>query len=55
MVHGPCGRYNGRCSKHYLKEFHETTTLDENGFAVYKWPDNKRFVIKGGVRLDNWW
>jgi hypothetical protein len=63
MVHGPCGRYNprcscmknGRCSKNYPKEFHETTTVDENGFTVYKRPDNQRFVIKGGVRLDNRW
>jgi hypothetical protein len=59
MVHGPCGRYkpkcscmeNGKCSK----EFHESTIVDENGFAVYKRPNNKRFVIKGGVRLDNRW
>jgi hypothetical protein len=31
------------------------TTADENGFAVYKQPDNKRFVIKGDVKLDNRW
>jgi hypothetical protein len=63
MVHGPCGRYNprcscmknGRCSKNYPKEFHETTNVDENGFAVYKPPDNQRFFINGGVRLDNQW
>jgi hypothetical protein len=33
----------------------ETTTVDENGFAVYKKPNNQRFVMKGGVRLDNCW
>jgi hypothetical protein len=63
MVHGPCGIYNsnspcmknGRCSKNYPKEFHESTTVDENGFAIYKCPNNQRFIIKGGVKLDNHW
>jgi hypothetical protein len=63
MVHGPCGKYNlnsscmknGRCSKNYPKEFHEETTVDENGFAVYKRPNNQRFVLKGNIRLDNRW
>jgi hypothetical protein len=63
MVHGPCGVYNlksscmknGRCSKNYPKDFHEETTVDESGFAIYKRPKNDRFVIKGGVRLDNRW
>jgi hypothetical protein len=63
MVHGPCGIYNlnspcmenGRCSKNYPKEFHESTTVDENGFAIYKRHNNQRFVIKGGVKLDNHW
>jgi hypothetical protein len=44
MVHGPCGKYNPKClcmknekcSKNDSKEFHETTNIDENGFAVYK-------------------
>jgi hypothetical protein len=43
----------GRCLKTYPKEFNATTTIDESGFAVYKRPDNQRFVIKGGVKLDN--
>jgi hypothetical protein len=37
MVHGPCGKYNpkclciknGKCSKNYPKEFHETTNVDK--------------------------
>jgi hypothetical protein len=61
MVHDLCGRYNprcscmknGRCSKNYSKEFHEITIVDENGFAVYKRPNNQKFVIKGGVRLNH--
>jgi hypothetical protein len=41
--------------KNYPKEFHETTTVDENGFAIYKRPNNQRFVVKDGVRLYNRW
>jgi hypothetical protein len=63
MVHGPCGRYNpkcscmkdGRCSKIYPEEFNATTIVNENGFAVYKRPNNQRFVIKGSIKLDNRW
>jgi hypothetical protein len=44
-----------RCLKNYPKDFNATTTIDESGFAVYKRPDNQRFVIKGGVKLDNRW
>jgi hypothetical protein len=46
---------NEKCSKNYPKEFSETTTVDENGFADYKRLNNQRFVIKGGIRLDNRW
>jgi hypothetical protein len=63
MVHGPCGKYNpkcscmknGKCSKNYPKEFHETTSVDENGFVVYKQPNNGRFVIKSSIKMDNRW
>jgi hypothetical protein len=46
---------NGRCSKNYLKDFHEATSVDDNGFAIYRRPNNQRFVIKGGIRLYNQW
>ncbi|WVZ63152.1 hypothetical protein U9M48_012810 [Paspalum notatum var. saurae] len=63
MMHGPCGpafprcpcMKNGKCSKGYPKPFQEVTSLTEDGFALYKRPDNSRFVEKGGVRLDNRW
>ena len=63
MVHGPCGTYNphspcmkdGICSKHYPKEFNEETTVDGMGFPVYRRPDNGRYVVKNGHRLDNRW
>jgi hypothetical protein len=41
--------------KNYPKDFHEVTIVDESGFAIYRRPNNQRFVIKGGVRLDNRW
>ncbi|WVZ93683.1 hypothetical protein U9M48_039647, partial [Paspalum notatum var. saurae] len=57
MMHGPCGptfprcpcMKKGRCSKGYPKPFQEITTITEDGFAVYKRPDNSRFVEKGGA------
>jgi hypothetical protein len=63
MVHGPCGKYNPKCSciknekcsKNYPKEFHETTNVDENGFVVYRRPNNGRFVIRSGIKMDNRW
>ncbi|WVZ62370.1 hypothetical protein U9M48_012128, partial [Paspalum notatum var. saurae] len=48
MMHGsygptfprcPCMK-KGRCSKGYPKPFQEITTITEDGFAVYKRPDN---------------
>jgi hypothetical protein len=63
MVHGPCGKYNpnspcmknGKLKKTTQKEFHAATTVDENGFVVYKHPNNQRFVVKSGVSLGNHW
>jgi hypothetical protein len=37
---------NRKCSKKYPKEFHETTTIDENCFAIYKRPNNPRLSLK---------
>ncbi|WVZ88903.1 hypothetical protein U9M48_035370, partial [Paspalum notatum var. saurae] len=55
MMHGPCGSAfprcpcmkKGRCSKGYPKPFQEVTTLCEDGFALYKRPNNGRYVEKG--------
>jgi hypothetical protein len=33
----------------------DEATVNDSGFAIYKRPNNQRFVIKGGVRLDNRW
>ncbi|WVZ54142.1 hypothetical protein U9M48_004992, partial [Paspalum notatum var. saurae] len=52
MMHGPCGSAfprcpcmkKGKCSKRYPKPFQEATTLTEDGFALYKRPDNGRYL-----------
>ncbi|KAK1650868.1 hypothetical protein QYE76_068673 [Lolium multiflorum] len=63
MMHGPCGDLNdkcvcmqdGKCSKHFPKEFQQETTLDKDGFALYMRRDNGRRVFKNGKWLDNRW
>jgi hypothetical protein len=63
MVHGPCGELNtkspcmknGRCSKNYSKSFHDETSLDENGFPIYRHRNNVRYVIKSNIKLNNRW
>ncbi|KAJ1279261.1 hypothetical protein BS78_04G142100 [Paspalum vaginatum] len=63
MMHGPCGpsfprcpcMKKGKCSKGYPKPFQESTTITEDGFALYRRPNNGRFVEKGSVKLDNRW
>jgi len=63
MIHGPCGPLNpnapcmknGKCSKGYPKPFQNETSIDPNGFATYKRPDNSRFVQKGPHKLSNQW
>jgi len=61
MIHGPCGYANtqspcmseGRCTKHFPKQFVPRTKVDEDGFPVYKRRHNGRTIHKNGVNLDN--
>uniref|UniRef100_A0A914YXE1 ATP-dependent DNA helicase n=1 Tax=Panagrolaimus superbus TaxID=310955 RepID=A0A914YXE1_9BILA len=50
MVHRPCGHYdpnamcmqNGKCKRHFLKDFCDQTTLDENSYPNYRRRDDGR-------------
>ncbi|XP_055960513.1 uncharacterized protein LOC130015063 [Mercurialis annua] len=61
MMHGPCGNGNekspcmveGKCSKHFPKKFTEETSIDDEGFPVYRRRNNGVFVEKMGIRMDN--
>ena len=66
MIHGPCeaARFNspcmkeGRCSKFFPKKFRHKTTIDEDGYPVYKRRDTcfiplQYLVLKNGHKLGN--
>ncbi|KAH9722014.1 ATP-dependent DNA helicase [Citrus sinensis] len=61
MIHGPCGKHNShspcmmqdKCTKHFPKKFNDQTTVDTNGFPVYKRRNIGIHVEKKGVFLDN--
>ena len=61
MVHGPCGSINPRascmienkCMKHFPKKFCSQTTVDNDGFSVYRRRNNGIYVERNGVKLDN--
>ncbi|XP_074371907.1 uncharacterized protein LOC141712757 isoform X3 [Apium graveolens] len=60
MMHGPCGTANpkcpcmsnGQCTKHYPKSFRDATTLDDDGYTIYR-RDMKITVECNGIHLDN--
>jgi len=61
MMHGPCGEanhkspcmINGKCSKHFPKMFSQETTVDEEGYPIYRRRDDGRFIEKDNVNLDS--
>ncbi|XP_030970665.1 uncharacterized protein LOC115991053 [Quercus lobata] len=61
MMHGPCGSanpkspcmMNGKCTKHFPKRFYEETTIDEEGFPVYRRRNDGKTIEKNGILLDN--
>jgi hypothetical protein len=61
MIHGPCGHANpkcpcmldGKCSKNFPKKFRENTSIDDNGFPVYRRRNSGTFFEKSAVKLDN--
>ena len=68
MVHGPCGHLNynsvcmvnGRCSKHFPKDFNEITVFsNKSGYPIYRRPNNGVHINskKSGkiMEIDNRW
>nr|KAJ0192085.1 hypothetical protein LSAT_V11C800452940 [Lactuca sativa] len=61
MIHGPCGAENlncpfmvdRKCSKNFPKQFCNHTSVDSNGFPLYRRRNDGHFVGKSGVQLDN--
>jgi hypothetical protein len=61
MMHGPCGEANrnstcmvdNKCTKHFPKNFKSETTIDEDGFPVYRRRDDGREIKKRTIKLDN--
>jgi hypothetical protein len=61
MTHGPCGEANkntvcmenNKCTKHFPKAFSCETTIDEEGFPIYRRRNDGRHVTKGKIQLDN--
>jgi hypothetical protein len=37
----------------FPKKYSSETTIDEDGFPVYRWRNNGRFVDKNGIKFDN--
>ncbi|XP_074310503.1 uncharacterized protein LOC141646530 [Silene latifolia] len=61
MLHGPCGKakpscpcmVGGKCSKYYPKPCTERTTVDGDGYPIYKRSKERVTVIKDDVPLGN--
>ncbi|CAH1423180.1 unnamed protein product [Lactuca virosa] len=61
MMHGPCGSDNpkcpcmseNKCSKNFPKPFLENTSVDSNGYPMYRRRNDGSFIEKSGVKLDN--
>ncbi|XP_042757698.2 uncharacterized protein LOC111896347 [Lactuca sativa] len=61
MIHGPCGAENlncpcmvdRKCSKKFPKQFCNHTSVDSDGFPLYRRRNDGHFVEKSGVQLDN--
>ncbi|XP_047258389.1 uncharacterized protein LOC124890644, partial [Capsicum annuum] len=61
MMHGPCDparnyspcMHDGRCTKNFPKKFIGATTIDEDGYPIYRRREDGRTIKKDGIGLDN--
>ena len=56
MMHGPCDNrciIDGKCSKHFPKEFQEETVLSADGYLYYKRRNNNRTIVRHNQNVDN--
>nr|KAJ0191863.1 hypothetical protein LSAT_V11C800408910 [Lactuca sativa] len=61
MIHGPCGAeilncpcmVDRKCSKNFPKQFCNHTSVDSNGFPLYRRRNDEHLVENSGVQLDN--
>ena len=61
MLHGPCDvnnpqakcMVNGKCSKHFPKEYRERTDWAEDSYSLYARPDNGLVFECNGARFTN--
>ncbi|GAB2292949.1 hypothetical protein Dimus_038230 [Dionaea muscipula] len=61
MVHGPCGNLNpdspcmvdGQCSKRYPRSFVDATTMDGDGYPIYRRRAGPTYSDERGNMLDN--
>ncbi|XP_072062160.1 uncharacterized protein [Arachis hypogaea] len=61
MMYGPCGiarknspcMDNGCCSQHFSKKFVVFTTIDHDGYTVYRCRNDGRTIDISGIPLDN--
>ncbi|XP_016199851.1 uncharacterized protein LOC107640862 [Arachis ipaensis] len=44
---------NGKCIRHFPKRFVNSTTVDEDGYPIYKQREDGKTISKSGVELDN--
>ncbi|XP_074277015.1 uncharacterized protein LOC141600671 [Silene latifolia] len=63
MIHGPCGKdfptcpcmVASKCSRNFPKRCIESTTVDDDGYPVYKRREKGFTVVKSGRKLGNEW
>ncbi|KAF8092906.1 hypothetical protein N665_0398s0006 [Sinapis alba] len=61
MIHGPCGKVNrdspcmqdGKCTNFFPRKHVEKTTVDDQGYPVYRRQENGSYVERKGISCDN--